>query len=123
MEPSQIEEIIEQGSAHIQEHFIDGSDPGLCVVAMNGEKSEQLMEFGRVASTRIVSQKEAMQAANGFHLSGHGGTNDGIIGVTAGVWADHVGLWCGRFIEFGKLRKFGNSVTVAELEDAGMQVV
>jgi len=123
VEPSQVEEIIEQGSAHIQEHFIDGSDPGLCVVAMNGEKSEQLMEFGRVASTLIVSQKEAMQAANDFHLSGHGGTNDGIIGVTAGVWADHVGLWCGRFIEFGKLRKFGNSVTVAELEDAGMHVL
>ena len=45
-------------------HFINGSDPGLCVVAVNGEKTNQLMEFGRLASSRIVSQKEAMQASN-----------------------------------------------------------
>jgi len=122
VEPSQVEEIVEQGSAHIQEYFIHGSDPGLCVVGVNGEKIDQLMEFGRLASTRIVSQKEAMQAANGFHLSGHGGTNDGIIGAIAGVGLTMSG-WCGRFIEYGKLRAFGNPVTVAELEAEGMLVL
>jgi len=122
VEPSQVEEIIEQGSAHIKEHFIDGSDPGLCVVPINGDKTEQLLEFGRLASSRIVSQKEAMQAANGFHLSGHGGTNDGIIGAIAGVGLTISG-WCGRFIEYKKLRDFGQTVTVAELEAEGMHVL
>lgn len=122
VEHSQVGEIVERGSAHIQEHFIDGSDPGLCVVAVNGEKTDQLMEFGRLASSRIVSQKEAMQASNGFHLSGHGGTNDGIIGAVAGVGLTISG-WCGRFIEYRKLRNFGTTVTVAELEAEGMQVL
>jgi hypothetical protein len=122
VEPSQVEELIELGSAHIQEHFIHGSDPGLCVVPMDGQKTEQLLEFGRSASSRIVSQKEAMQAVNGFHLSGHGGTNDGIIGAPAGVGLTISG-WCGRFIEFGKLRTIANPVTVAELEAEGMHVL
>jgi len=122
VEPSQVDELIELGSAHIQEHFIHGSDPGLCVVPMDGQKTEQLLEFGRSASSRIVSQKEAMQAVNGFHLSGHGGTNDGIIGATAGVGLTISG-WCGRFIEFGKLRTIANPVTVAELEAEGMHVL
>ena len=122
VEPAQVDEIIEQGSAHIAEHFIDGSDPGLCVVPVNGERFESLMEFGRVASTRIVSQKEALHAANGFHLSGHGGTNDGIIGALAGVGLTISG-WCGRFIEYNKLRDFGQLVTVAELEAEGMHVL
>lgn len=122
VEPSQVPEIIERGSEHIQEHFIDGSDPGLCVVAMNGEKTDNLMEFGRLASTRIVTQKEALQAAGVFHLSGHGGTNDGIIGAVAGVGLTISG-WCGRFIEFNRLRDFGATVTVADLEAEGMHVL
>ncbi|MGD9948888.1 MAG: hypothetical protein AB7U29_10465 [Desulfobulbus sp.] len=122
VEPSQVEEIIERGSEHIQEHFIEGSDPGLCVVPLNGENTEPLLEFGRLASSRIVSQKEAMQASIGFHLSGHGGTNDGIIGAVAGVGLTISG-WCGRFIDYNKLRDFGSTVTVAELEAEGMHVL
>lgn len=122
VEPSQIDELIERGTAHISEHFIEGSDPGLCVVAVNGASTDNLLEFGRMASTKIVTQKEALRAANGYHISGHGGTNDGIIGAAAGVGLTISG-WSGRFIEFNRLRDFGGMVRVRDLEARGIRVL
>lgn len=122
VEPDQLDEIIERGTAHIHELFIDGSDPGLCVVAPGDGECGDLMEFGRTACTRIVSQQEALEVAKPFHLSGHGGTNDGIIGATAGVGLTMSG-WSGRFIEFNGLRDFDTVVTVAELESHGIKVL
>lgn len=122
VEPSQVDELIERGTQHIRDHFIDGSDPGLCVVTVNGESTGNLMEFGRLASTRIVTQKEAVRAANGYHLSGHGGTNDGIIGATAGVGLTITG-WSGRFIEFNGLRDFDTMVRVKDLEARNIRVL
>ncbi len=75
-----------------------------------------------MCATSIVSQKAALQAAAGVHLSGHGGTNDGIIGAAAGVGLTASG-WSGRFIEFKRLRDFPELVRVAELERAGIVVV
>jgi tRNA(Ile2) C34 agmatinyltransferase TiaS len=117
-----IREIIDLAADHIQENFIEGSDPGLCVVPENSPALGALMAFGRKASNRIVSQKEALQAVNGDHLSGHGGTNDGIIGAAAGIGLTHSG-WSGRFIEFNDLRQFQTETTVASLEDNGIQVL
>ncbi|SHO49882.1 hypothetical protein [Desulfopila aestuarii] len=122
VEPSQLDDLIERGTAHIREHFIEGSDPGLCVVAECGGPTDNLMAFGRQASTRMVSQKEAMKAINGFHLSGHGGTNNGIIGAAAGVGLTLSG-WSGRFIEFKGLRNFDTMVRVADLEVRGIRVL
>lgn len=122
VEQSQIQDIIDRGGAHIREHFMEGSDPGLCVAAVNGSMPHGLMEFGRQASSRIVSQQEAMAAAKTVHLSGHGGTNDGIIGATAGVGLTLSG-WSGRFIEFNGLRDVAQVVTVAELEAKGIKVL
>ena len=106
----------------LEKHFLEGSDPGLCVVPENGSSVEQLMAFGREASCRIVTQKEAMQAVNGCHLSGHGGTNDGIIGAAAGVGLTLTG-WSGRFIEFNDLRRFEKEIRVGELEKHGIRVL
>lgn len=122
VEPSQVQEIIDNGAEHIREHFIDGSDPGLCVVSENGASTEGIVEFGKLASNRIVSQAAAMEAVNGFHLSGHGGTNDGIIGAVAGVGLTISG-WSGRFIEFNGLRNFATVVKVSELEEHGIRVL
>lgn len=119
---SQMQEIIDRAAGHIRDHFMDGSDPGLCVVPVEHPSIGSLIDFGRKASTRIVTQKEAMKAVNGFHLSGHGGTNDGIIGAAAGVGLTLSG-WGGRFIEFNHLRKFGRMVRVAELENHGIRVL
>jgi hypothetical protein len=119
---SQVPEIIERAAAHIAEHFMEGSDPGLCVVVPGQGRVDSLIDFGRLASTRIVTQKEAMQAVNGFHLSGHGGTQDGIIGAAAGVGLTLSG-WSGRFIEFNGLRDVPSMVRVADLEARGIRVL
>lgn len=121
-EPDGIQKIIDLAAAHIREHFIQGSDPGLCVVPGDSPAVERLMTFGRVACNRIVTQKEALQAVNGEHLSGHGGTNDGIIGAAAGVGLTLSG-WSGRFIEFNNLRQHDAEVPVGDLEDYGIQVL
>jgi tRNA(Ile2) C34 agmatinyltransferase TiaS len=122
VETSQVQELIDRGAEHIREHFIEGSDPGLCVVVPNGSTAQSLLDFGRLASSKIVTQQQAMQAANGFHLSGHGGTNDGIIGAAAGVGLTISG-WSGRFIEFNGLRDFGTMVKVSDLEARGIHVL
>ena len=117
-----VDEFIERATDHIREHFMEGSDPGLCVVPEGSPAIPALMEFGRVCSSRVVTQKEAMTAAKGAHLSGHGGTNDGIIGAAAGVGLTLSGC-SGRFVEFGKLKAYPNIATVDALESNGIKVV
>jgi len=121
-DPSLVQTLIDRGIQHIEKHFIPGSDPGLCIAAEGNGTLSHLIAFGKVCATSIVSQKTALQAATGVHLSGHGGTNDGIIGAAAGVGLTASG-WSGRFIEFKGLRDFPGMVRVAELERAGMVVV
>ena len=115
-------ELIERATTHISEYFIEGSDPGLCIVTDECSSIPDLVEFGRLCCHRIVSQKEAIRAAQKAHLSGHGGTNDGIIGAAAGVGLTIYG-WSGRFIEFGSLRDFPNTGTVKEIEQRGIKVI
>jgi len=116
------QELVTRGADHIREYFIEGSDPGLCVAAPEGEVVDRLIAFGRVCCHRRVTQAEAMAAAEGIHLSGHGGTNDGIIGAAASVGLTLYG-WSGRYIELGDLRAYPEDVAVSELEKAGMRVV
>ena len=115
------EALIPKAVYHIEHHFIEGSDPGLCLVFEGHPAMAELVSFGRACATRIVTQKEALQAASGVHLSGHGGTNDGIIGAAAAVGLTAYG-WSGRFIEFGRLRDFPQRVLVSALEGVGIAV-
>jgi len=65
-----------------------GSDPGLCVTGpVTAKAGERLMAFGRTAKQNICKKGEAYGLARylGIHLSGHGGTGDGIIGALAGI--------------------------------------
>jgi hypothetical protein len=107
--------------AHVEKHFIPGSDPGLCVVRDRDPILPALIAFGLLCVKRVVTQGEAMAAGNS-HLSGLGGTNDGIIGAAAAVGLTVYG-WSGRFIEFGELRKFPAVVSVEGLNRAGIHVV
>ena len=115
------EDLIEKAINHIERHFIPGSDPGLCVVREGHPSLAKLILFGRTCTKRVVTQEEGIQAAAGTHLSGHGGTNGGIIGAAAAVGLTAFG-WGGRFIEFGRLRDFPDKVLVSDLENAGMTV-
>jgi len=107
--------------AHVQNHFVPGSDPGVCVVRERDPILPALISFGLLCVKRVVTQGEAMAAANS-HLSGLGGTNDGIIGAAAAVGLTVYG-WSGRFIEFGELRTFPAAVSVEVLNRAGIHVV
>jgi hypothetical protein len=82
----------------------------------------RLIDFGRSCATKIVTQQEAIRAASGAHLSGHGGTHDGIIGAAAAVGLTAYG-WSGRFIELGRLRGLPEKVFVSDLERSGIAVV
>jgi hypothetical protein len=78
---------------------------------------------GRRAAVAVVTQADACAAAAGAHLSGHGGTNDGIIGAAAGVGLTVAG-WSGRLIDYVRpLRDFPDPVAVADIEEAGILVV
>jgi hypothetical protein len=117
-----MDDLISRAVRHIERHFIPGSDPGLCIVSGNNAALSKLTEFGRACTSRVVTQKEALEAAVGSHLSGHGGSNDGIIGAAAAVGLTAQG-WGGRFIEFGRLRDFTETVRVSDLERSGIAVV
>lgn len=116
--------LAELGALHIAEHFIDGSDPGLCVVPETADLNP-VIAFGNRAAIEVVTQAEAYEvaAAAGVHLSGHGGTNDGIIGALAGVGLT-AGRWSGRFVDYSTpLREFPGITTVGEVEAVGILVV
>ena len=107
---------------HVKRHSLEGSDPGLCIACEGNGTLANLIAFGRTCTSRVVTQKEALEAASKSHLSGHGGTNDGIIGAAAAVGLTASG-WSGRFIEYGKLRKFSDPIRVFELEQSNIVVL
>jgi tRNA(Ile2) C34 agmatinyltransferase TiaS len=107
---------------HLKRYSLEGSDPGLCVAWEENGSLADLIAFGRTCTSRVVTQREALDAACKSHLSGHGGTNDGIIGAAAAVGLTASG-WSGRFIEYGKLRNFPDPIRVLELERSNIVVV
>ena len=66
-----------------------------------------LIEFGRKCTHQVVNQNEALDAVRDVHLSGHGGTNNGIIGAAAAVGLT-MSLFCAAFVAiFVTLRRRG----------------
>ena len=121
-----IDDIVARGVAHLGRNWMEGSDPGLCVVAEGSPALAALVAFGRRAAVGVVAQADAYAAACGAHLSGHGGTEDGVIGAAAGAGLT-AGGWHGRLIEYrsalGYLRDIPEPVSVAQLADVGITVV
>ena len=68
----------------MQDWFIAGSDPGLCIAA---HVPEEITEFGQRCQREVVSQQEArrLAARHDIHLEGLGGSEDGVIGALAAV--------------------------------------
>jgi hypothetical protein len=121
-DPSWVDLLVDRAIEHVKRHSLEGSDPGLCVISEGDGGLVRLMEFGRACAARIATQREALEAASGAHLSGHGGTNDGIIGAAAAVGLTASG-WSGRFIEYGNLRRLPDPIRVLELERSHIVVV
>ncbi len=115
--------LIEEAARHIEKCSLPGSDPGLCVIPENSDVIPALINFGLACTRSIVTQQDAMDAARpGAHLSGHGGTSDGIIGAAAAVGLTAYG-WSGRLIGYQRLRDFPRMVSVADLGKAGILVI
>jgi len=123
---SVIPAIIKSATDHIAEHFVEGSDPGLCVCSEIDPALENLIPFGKRCLVDKVTQADAYTAATGAHLSGHGGTNDGIIGAAAGVGLTHNGMH-GRFNEWihngNKLRDIPETTTAGFLRSIGIELI
>lgn len=107
---------------HLERYAADGSDPGLCLAAEGAPGLTGLMEFGLTCTHSVVTQGDALRACTGIHLSGHGGTQDGIIGAAAAVGLTAAG-WYGRFIELGHLRRLPSELPVGELEEQGIRIM
>jgi len=83
-----LDEMIAYAGEFLERRGAEGSDPGLCVVVPEKLKNyEELISFGRDATCRVLTKKNAWSLAADLdvHLSEHGGTGDGIIGALAGV--------------------------------------
>ena len=121
---SVVDQLIDVGTAVIEEFFIEGSDPGLCLATdADVEALARLQDFGRLAAVEVTTKEAARIAAAGVHLSEHGGTGGGIIGAAAGVGLTSGG-WAGRLIDYHvPLRDFGREVTVGQIEAAGIRVL
>jgi hypothetical protein len=117
-----MEIIAELAVRHVEKYFLEGSDPGICAVLEGDSVLDALTAFGHDCTCKVMSQKKAMRVASTIHLSGHGGTNDGIIGAAAAVGLTAAG-WHGRFIEFGRLRELPDFMTVNQLEVLGILVI
>jgi hypothetical protein len=120
---AELTDIADRAAAHLERHWMEGSDPGLCVAGSDSTAMPRLIAFGRRAAIEVVTQAEARAAAAGAHLSGHGGTQDGIIGAAAGVGLTAHG-WCGRLIEYRVLlRDLPDPMVVSDLEALGIAVL
>lgn len=112
-----LEEIIKHAAQLLEAESATGSDPGLCVAAVDRITSrESLIDFGKKAKRVVVDKKEAYDLARelGVHLSEHGGTGQGIIGAIAGVGLRLTGN-DGRFK--GKIKLDKNVVSVRDIYD------
>jgi tRNA(Ile2) C34 agmatinyltransferase TiaS len=121
-DPALLDAMVETAVAHIEQYAAAGSDPGLCVAAEHDRGLRDLVDFGQQCTHVVCTQKEAIEAAGQAHLSGHGGTNDGIIGAAAAVGLTISG-WSGRYIEFGNLRDWPEQTSVSELRRSGIQTL
>lgn len=115
--------LLDAAVAYLEAHAAEGSDPGLCMVCAGDAAIERLAGFGLETTRRVVTRRSARDAAGSCHLSGHGGTCDGIIGAAAAVGLTHCG-WYGRYIGLNgtDLRSFGETARVADLERLGIHV-
>ena len=112
-----LQAITDHASAFLARESAPGSDPGLCVVAVDTlVNPEPLVAFGRRAKQSVVAMEEAYLLARelGVHLSEHGGTGQGVIGALAGAGLRLSGN-DGRLKGHLALAAAAGQVTVAEL--------
>jgi hypothetical protein len=102
-----------------------GSDPGLCVLALERlERPEALMNYGKKAKITVITKEEAYETATALkvHLSEHGGTGQGVIGALAGAGLRLTGN-DGRFKGKPRIPSQNGIATVKDIRDSGVDIV
>jgi hypothetical protein len=91
--------LFEEFQAGLRKHFVQGSDPGLCVAA---KIPKAIAEFGLRCQRELVTQDAARQLAqqHAIRLMGLGGTEGGVIGALAAVGLA-AGQNDGRIVKLG----------------------
>jgi hypothetical protein len=71
---------------YLQEHFQEGSDPGICTCGVE-QVTPELIKYAKSAETEVLFKDQAISLAkkSGILLTEIGGTGDGIIGALAAV--------------------------------------
>lgn len=113
--------MLETAAQYVTEKFDPEGDPGLCLLT-DAEISDELIAYALRTTGIRMRQADAMSMVPRGRLLGLGGTNDGIIGAAAAVGLTKHG-WCGRFIEFGDMRKAPQPYFVGEVQELGIKVV
>lgn len=113
--------VTEQVKSLMLAHFVEGSDPGLCVATA---VPQSITDFGRKAQRELVTQAEAraLAAVHNLTLLGLGGDEDGVIGALSAVGLAAGGS-DGRYIEVAQIRELAGLQPVAALLAAGITAV
>jgi tRNA(Ile2) C34 agmatinyltransferase TiaS len=119
---TELKRIFKIASDHVEEYALEGSNPGVCVAQGGNGDLSSITDFGLTCTRRVVDKNAALQAAPNAAISGFGKTREGMIGAVAAVGLT-AGGWNGRFIEYGGLRNYPDSVDVDTLMQAGIMVV
>src|SRR5262249_36492244 len=117
--PSDEAAIIAEAGRFLETETPSGADPGLAVVAprrLTAGWREALASFGQRAKTEVLARADAVDlaAAAGVHLSGHGGTQDGMLGALAAVGL-HLSGGDGLFLWMEGIRGLFGRRTTSEL--------
>ncbi|MBI2910640.1 MAG: ABC transporter substrate-binding protein [Chloroflexi bacterium] len=114
--PAEREEILAASRRVMEDDFVPGADPGLCV-ARSDQVTSEVLSFGARAAQVLVTEDEAYGVAQraGLLLVALGGTGLGVIGALAAVAQRAAGSE-GRFVEVRGVRAVPASLSVAQLK-------
>ncbi|AYE93875.1 hypothetical protein C0J29_02775 [Mycobacterium paragordonae] len=114
---SVLNDVIELAGRFLERVCPPAADPGLVVaVPSRVDDVAALVEFGQRAKREVLCTRDARELAArlGIHLSGHGGTQDGVLGALAAV-----GLFLsgndGLFITLPGLYELPGEATIDDL--------
>lgn len=122
-ESSAVEGVIDDAGSFLAEIMADVADPGLCVAATEAVP-EAVTAFGRRAQEDVLEKANAYDVAatvDELFLDEYGGTGDGVIGAlgAVGITASGTG---GRYIAYGRIREYGDTVSASTLRADGIAV-
>ncbi len=113
-----LSQVIELAGRFLERVCPPDADPGLAVAipACLADSAPLLIDFGRQAKSEVLRTEHARRLADmvGVHLSGHGGTQAGVVGALAAVGL-HLSGNDGLFITVPGLEGLPTYATIEEL--------